>query len=162
MNENLIALKLMLDTLGESADISSIDDRKRVQKAVYLGQQAGVDLGYSFGWYLMGPYSSSLTRDYFQLDEEREVREREFKGKRLRSDAEAKLKRLVPMLTTPHQFKYGKEDWLELLASYHYLRTASGQTEEKAAGVMKRQKGHLAPYVDLAKDTLTKYKLLTT
>lgn len=60
MDSNLIALKLFLDDLGVSADIETIDDRKRVQKAVYLGQAAGADLGYRFGWYLLGPYSPSL------------------------------------------------------------------------------------------------------
>ncbi|HZZ71301.1 MAG TPA: hypothetical protein VFE24_03555, partial [Pirellulales bacterium] len=60
MNPNSIAIKLMLDELGIPETIATVDDRKRVQKAVYLGQRAGMNLGYRFGWYVRGPYSSAL------------------------------------------------------------------------------------------------------
>ena len=63
MEPRLIALRLYLDQLGVSSDIETVSDRKRVQKAVYLGQLSGVDFGYRFGWYLMGPYSTTLTED---------------------------------------------------------------------------------------------------
>ena len=58
MDAKLITLRLFLDALGQSVDIETVDDRKRVQKAVYLGQLSGVDLGYRFSWYVMGPYST--------------------------------------------------------------------------------------------------------
>lgn len=66
MDQRSAALKLVLDHLGTN-DISTVDDRMEVQKAVYLAQKAGVSLGYSYGWYVRGPYSPSLTRDYYDL-----------------------------------------------------------------------------------------------
>ena len=69
MENKLIALKVLLDQLGVPDSIETIDDRKRVQKAVYLGQLSGVDLGYRFGWYVFGPYSPALTKDYYSLAE---------------------------------------------------------------------------------------------
>ena len=67
MERGRIALKLFWMNPGIPCDIDTLDDRKLIQKAVYLGQLSGVDLGYRFGWYIRGPYSTSLTRDYFSL-----------------------------------------------------------------------------------------------
>jgi uncharacterized protein YwgA len=160
MNENIVALKVVLDALGESSDISSLDDRKRIQKAIYLGQRTGVDLGYRFGWYIRGPYSTSLARDYYQLADELQVRERDFEGKKLRSDAATKLQALAPLFQPPPNFKLDKEDWLELLASWDYLRTVSRQDAEKARATIHEEKPRLAPYIDEAAAALKRYKLL--
>ena len=56
MEEKLVVLKLFLDELGIPDSIDTVDERKRIQKAAYLGQLSGVDLGYRYGWYKMGPY----------------------------------------------------------------------------------------------------------
>ncbi len=56
METKLLVLKLFLGALGIDDSIETVDDRKRVQKAVYLGQLSGIDLGYRYGWYRMGPY----------------------------------------------------------------------------------------------------------
>ena len=81
MEQKLIALKMFLDALGVPETIDTIDDRKRVQKAVYLGQLSGIDLGYRFGWYLKGPYSPALTRDYFGLAEAIGLGDDEYRGR---------------------------------------------------------------------------------
>jgi hypothetical protein len=54
MEKHQIALKLFLDELGVPIDTNNINDRKLAQKAVYLGQLSGVDLGYRFGWFSTG------------------------------------------------------------------------------------------------------------
>lgn len=162
MNEKLAALKLFLEQLGISTDISTRNGRKRVQKAVYLGQLSGVDLGYHFGWYLLGPYSPALTRDYFQLDEDVRATPDAFKGKHLRSDVSDKLKKVAPLFVVPPDLRsaLSTEDWLELLASYHYLRTASGQDSAQAQHTMDHRKGHLSQYVDRAAKVLKQQNLL--
>ena len=160
MSEKLLALKLMLDALGESPAIDTIDDRKRVQKAVYLGQAAGVNLGYGHSWYLMGPYSPSLARDYYQLAEDLQANPEAFEGKRLRRAT--KLSGIINLMNPPEgpPSDLSKEDWLELLASYHYLRKVSGQAHPEALKTLQRQKNHLAPYATEAKRALTQYGLL--
>jgi uncharacterized protein YwgA len=65
MNRRQIALKIVLDTLEISADMSTFDERLALQKAIYLAQQTGVNLGYQFSWYLRGPYSTDLTSDTY-------------------------------------------------------------------------------------------------
>ncbi len=48
MDNKEVALKLILDGVNIDCSIDTLDDRKRVQKAVYLAQLSGVDLGYRF------------------------------------------------------------------------------------------------------------------
>jgi len=47
-------------------DPSSFKDRLRAQKIIYLLQSSGVPLGYSYSWYLHGPYSRQLADDFFE------------------------------------------------------------------------------------------------
>src|SRR5262245_35544812 len=70
MDRQQIGLKLALDALGHALDLADFDRRLILQKTVYLVQAAGVHLGYSYRWYLRGPYSSELTRDAFALQAE--------------------------------------------------------------------------------------------
>jgi uncharacterized protein YwgA len=42
--------------------------RKWFQKVVVLAQEMGIPLGYGFGWYRHGPYSSSLANDGFAIE----------------------------------------------------------------------------------------------
>lgn len=58
--ENIdIANGLIFQKMRISKD--SFDDRLICQKKVYLLQSLGTDLGYSYNWYVRGPYSPSLT-----------------------------------------------------------------------------------------------------
>jgi len=70
MDRQQIGLKLALNALGQDLDLSSFDQRLILQKTIYLVQAANVDLGYSFHWYLRGPYSPALTRDAFGVQAE--------------------------------------------------------------------------------------------
>ena len=60
MDTSLIVLQLVLSELGVEPTIENLDDRIRLQKAMYLSQEAGVRLGYRFSWYVRGPYSQAL------------------------------------------------------------------------------------------------------
>src|SRR3712207_9330456 len=75
VNRHNISIFFFNDTATTEIYTLSLHDalpiyRKRVQKAVYIGQLTGVDLGYRFSWYVKGPYSTALTRDYYDLAED--------------------------------------------------------------------------------------------
>jgi uncharacterized protein YwgA len=146
MENKTLALKLFLDTLGVSSDINSVDDRKRVQKAVYLGQLSGVDLGYRYSWYLMGPYCSALTKDYYALADDLAAGDDLSKGKTLRADLKARLQKIKPYIEVPNSVKLSQENWLELLASYHFLRKVSGHSKKEAERLLSEKKPHVAQY----------------
>lgn len=154
MDARLIVLKLFLEALGEVGDITDFNSRKRLQKAVYLGQLSGVDLGYRYSWYLRGPYSTSLTRDYYALADELERGADDHKKHELNPSARKKLQTIRAFLEPPRGCKLDKDDWLELLASWHYLLNVSRCEEMEAAQIMRNQKPRLAQYIGFAKEAV--------
>jgi len=161
MDSNLIALKLFLDELRVSSDIETIDDRKRVQKAIYLGQAAGADLGYRFGWYLMGPYSTSLTNDYFRLADAFLSGDKNYEGKVLTKTYRTALQKVRKILEVPQNVALQVEDWLELVSSIHFLRHIRKQTRDKALHTIKAEKPRLYRYANEAEKKLAAAKLLS-
>jgi uncharacterized protein YwgA len=55
-------------------------ERLLLQKRVYFIQQFGAPLGYSFGWYVHGPYSSDLARDGFEIENVSRIVNRDWTG----------------------------------------------------------------------------------
>src|ERR1700733_999474 len=101
MEERCVALKLLLDELAVPSQIDTVADRKRVQKAVYLVQQTGLDLGYQYSWYLMGPYSAALTRDYYDLAASLNEGDEDFPPVELRGAVLERLQRVKPLMEVP-------------------------------------------------------------
>lgn len=150
MDAKLIALRLFLDSMDIPATIDTVDDRKRVQKAVYLAQVAGADLGYRFSWYLMGPYSPSLTEDYYAMDEKADELKAATKGRKLHEAYQSVLSDVRRDIRKPDDVMLADEQWLELLASYHYLRRVSRLSHNDAADQIAKQKSHLHSYLSQA------------
>lgn len=148
MSNNLLALKLLLENFGVNTDISNVDLRKEKQKAVYLAKIEGADLGYSYGWYVRGPYSPSLTADYYELSRQ------EVGTGQLRADLQAAVERARNKyyLTSPAEFPI--HNWLELLASLHYLRKTSKYDAEKARQTIRDKKPHLTEHIAAAEGIL--------
>jgi len=160
MEAKLIALKLILDELEIPDTIDTIDDRKRVQKAVYLGQLAGVQLGYRFGWYKKGPYSPDLTKDYYALEEAIGIGESDYKHVKLQNAVKSQLERVKPLLIVPSGVALEQEDWLELVASVHYLAKISKRDEQRTKAVLEDEKPQLVPYLDAARHQLLSVQML--
>jgi hypothetical protein len=159
MESSLAALKLVLDDLDVALDVSAIYRRKTIQKAIYLAQRAGVDLGYRFGWYIRGPYSPPLATAYYGLAEA--LASDEAIGPReLRSDLRNRLKAIRPLMDVPSGLSLHQADWLELLASLHYLLTIRNQDLEKATTTLQKEKPNLAPYVAQANQALGTHGLI--
>jgi uncharacterized protein YwgA len=155
MNKGHIALKLFLDQLKIPLEVETLDDRKRVQKAVYLGQLTGVDLGYRFGWYIMGPYCTRLTRDYFSLAESLASGDRGWEGKHLIRPARDALSPIIGVLSVPAEVSLSQEDWLELVASLHYLMTVSKLDKQAAYEVLRKEKQHVCAFTEEAEEALS-------
>lgn len=99
---------------GYEFSMGNFSGRPSLQKVVYLLQAFGVSLGYSFSWYLRGPYCSSLATKAFTPDRVYNFSDHDtqFKDRR----AQKKLPRFP-------KFIRGKDlESLEILASAHYLR----------------------------------------
>lgn len=65
MHRRAAVVAAMLKELGVPMSIEKMEDRIAMQKAIYLAQVSGADLGYRFNWYVRGPYCPDLARDYY-------------------------------------------------------------------------------------------------
>lgn len=142
MANRLTALRAILDELNVPLQIDSVENRLIVQKAVYLAQTA-VPLGYSYGWYLKGPYSPRLTRDYYEYAQ----------SDHLTPDVELKdsVKNSLRPIRNLIQNKPDEASlagWLELLASLHFLMKNWKYDKDAAAGKIMETKPHLNHIVD--------------
>ncbi|GMT42028.1 MAG: hypothetical protein IEMM0002_0439 [bacterium] len=162
MEPRLIVIKLFLKELDIPSEIRTVDDRKKIQKAIYLGQLSGVDLGYRFSWYLMGPYCPDLSKEYYSLVEAIESGDKGYKEMRIVPSLGKKLRKIRPLLSVPEDVKkkLKQEEWLELVSSLHFLIKISGYTKKKADDLLKNQKPRLSKYVKKAKEKLLRHKLL--
>ena len=160
MDSKIVVLNLFLKELDVPATIDTIDDRKLVQKAVYLGQLSGVDLGYRFGWYLRGPYCPSLTVDYYKLSDALESEGAECTGKELRGSIRRDLQRIKPILAPPAGVPLKQPEWLELLASVHFLQRISRMSLDEARNELKVRKPTLESWVDHAQEQLRQFGFL--
>jgi hypothetical protein len=163
MDPKVVSLKLVLDELGVSPSIATLRDRKRVQKAIELAQASGVDLGYTFGWYIRGPYSARLTKDYFALDEAlRGGDDHPESGYELRPEAIEKLAKLKSIITPPSGADLDQPEWLELLASLHYLESSRSLPRSEVDSFLREKKTHIAHHIKVGRSSLQRSGLLHT
>jgi uncharacterized protein YwgA len=160
VNKDHILLKLILDRIGFGyIEIDNFDKRKTLQKKIYLLQLTGVDLGYRYNWYLKGPYCPALANDTFTLREEIKY-DHEFDNYQLNSKTISRfdtLDKITKITCLPDISRTSEPEWLELLASLHYLKHIAywaGKDNpefEEVFNKLKESKPHFANKKDLAK-----------
>lgn len=64
-----IGAKTILSMVAGRFDLKrdTTEDRLKLQKAIYLLQAHGLQLGYGFSWYRYGPYSQDLVSDAYSV-----------------------------------------------------------------------------------------------
>lgn len=70
MTDRQRLLKLVAEHIEVDAGQESFENRLILQKAIYLVQAKDINLGYSFSWYLHGPYCKELTYDAYASKDE--------------------------------------------------------------------------------------------
>jgi uncharacterized protein YwgA len=157
MDKDHILLKLMLDRIGfGNIEIDTFEKRKILQKKIYLLQLSGTDLGYRYNWYLQGPYCPTLANDTYTLREEVKY-DSEFNKYELNSKTKSKLDTLDKIFILPDTLETNEPEWLELLASLHYLKHIaywpgkSNPEFEEIFEKLKESKPHFTDKIDLAK-----------
>jgi hypothetical protein len=162
MDRQQIGLKLALNALGLDLDLSTFDRRLILHKTVYLVQAAKVDLGYTFNWYLRGPYSPGLTSDAFALRAELTQNADELKDWKLDPVSLERLARLREVLQAiPAETRARR---LELFASVHFLlRTRQAKSSDVAvlrAVLLRNEKDFSEPDIRQAIEDLMQHDLL--
>lgn len=139
MERRQIGLKLVMDHLRLDGKVDSFEDRLILQKATYLAQAAGVNLGYYYRWYLRGPYCPAVAEDGFAIKAELSQGIDETKNWVLDAGSVGKLKRIRAMMGVIPRKELAKK--LELLASVHFLvdrRQVSGRNPREIAQTLRR------------------------
>lgn len=112
---NSLVIGGILKRIYKSFDMSSFSNRLKLQKIVYLLQQSDINLGYTFAWYLYGPYSVDLMRDGFNLANFNRIAPVGFSEKTIENKFEEFLKKIEP-----HK---NSDFWLEIATSIHALKS---------------------------------------
>ncbi len=105
-----------------NVSLDRFNDRLRLQKLGYLVQALGASGGFTFSWYLRGPYSSSLTRMLYGEEEIGILG----KKQRLSDDEKTIMQNLKKLLGN----KLDDPELLELYASAWYLLPKQNVTKE--------------------------------
>lgn len=116
MNNIDIANGIVFQRLAISKD--SFDDRLICQKKIYLLQSLGTNLGYTYNWYVRGPYSPALTTYlYTNLDV---LASHDYSDCKLAEIAEKNIQ-CVNHLEREKRSDFTAASWYELLASLLYI-----------------------------------------
>ena len=131
MNRNQISLSLVLGASEVPISVQDFGSRLMVQKAIYLLQQAGIEMGYPYSWYIRGPYSSRLADDLFYVADLEKDEAEELKAYTLGEKTRAIVER-VKNLLAPDKGARERAKHLELVASVLFLiRTGQAKPNEE-------------------------------
>lgn len=123
MEARFIVLQRYLEALGVGTAIETIDQRRTIQKAVYLGQElAGVNLGYWYAWGATGPHSEEVARGCHEIAQAHAAGDLPGPDQELLPAVASPLKALQPLLQVPEGVSLTQPEWLETLAVLVYLR----------------------------------------
>lgn len=118
MDRRQIGFKLTMDALGRGVTVGSFEDRLILQKAMYLAQAAGVQLGYFYRWYLYGPYCPQVADDAFAVNTDVAQGMNDAEDWELDAESKCKLARIRNWMEGEDR---DVARTLELLASVHFL-----------------------------------------
>ena len=113
-------------------DMDLFSHRLILQKKIFLLQEAGYDLGYNFGRYLRGPYSSALATDGYKIKASENI-----SGGDGCSDEGIKV---ISEIEEGHKNDAG---WFELVATIVYLVKKEKKTKEEVISFILENKPHI-------------------
>lgn len=160
MADQTTVLQLVLNELGVANNISTQDERIAIQKLVCLTQEAGLQMGYGFNWYVRGPYSPSLTSDYYQIASTRETVETDATKFVLLQSAKDAVGKVAMVKEVPAAVALPDVLWLELVASVAFLMRKYRYGVEAAREKIQNTKPALAPYFDVGHQRLLEVGIL--
>ena len=129
MNPDILAG--IVKNFYNSFNMKTFENRLKIQKIIYLMQAYGLNIGYTYGLYLYGPYSTELTRDAFSMPDFTCIKKIAFSNK----EDQKKFNSFIRFMGDR------KEDplWLEIAASVHLLRKNYGFSHNKIIYFIKRK-----------------------
>jgi len=149
---------------NEPINMQTFEDRLLLQKRVYFLQEFGIPFGYSFGWYVRGPYSSELARDGFESEPISKLFHEKWQDLSNSlpgiegSDKEA-LEKARAFFNKIRESGLSEERFLELASSLHFLKNTWFPGDYfKAAELLRKLKPKFSiSEIEVARELLEKY-----
>lgn len=137
---NTLLAPVYQDVYGEQFISGDFSKRVKMQKLIYLLQEAGVSIGdYNFHWYEHGPYSQQLQDDILKITD------RDNRHISYSESAKVIINRLKNVLANNQLCD--DTTWIDCLASLQYLRRyvcSYNASDEKIVEKLQERK----PYLD--------------
>ena len=138
-----ILKEIFKETNYDDFNYGRLDDRIALQKTVYLLMNMGVNVGdYSFEWGKYGPYSLALDVDAFKCSQSA-FRE----GIAFSEVTSKKIEKIVEYIKEGQEKYsiYTRTNWLESIASLHYLKYVLHikESEQVVLDALQERKEHL-------------------
>ena len=127
MRERQYLITYYRGLFGEPIDMRTFENRLLLQKRVYFVEEFGVPFGYTFGWYIRGPYSSDLARDGFEIESLSKIVNQKWDemSKLIPQPNEADedaLEKTREFFSSIREVNIGESRFLEIASSLHYLK----------------------------------------
>jgi len=133
-----INLKLYLDELGLNHENKTLNNRITIQKAVFIGQCAGIDMGFHYEWHIRGPYSRDLTPVYYRFNRHFNDGETEYEYCSLKEKVKERISEFKDIIKPPDDVKLETPQWLEFIASIMYLMNVFDGDENKVKSQLRK------------------------
>lgn len=161
MREQSIALGIALKYLDNFC-LHNFTDRILVQKKIYCAQMLGVDFGFSYNWYLRGPYSPGLTSLAFEAISQGSEQLSDYQ---LNEEVISKLDMVSTIANDERKMELSEASWLELIASVHYLTCEASWIKDRTKEAIweklhEYKPKYSRPHFENAWDVLTNYRVL--
>lgn len=144
MEPRLNVIVAALIELGVPISVDSAAQRAHLQNAIYIAQEAGLELGYNFAWHGVGPFSDDLADDYYEA------------ARKLRWGGASIIRPLVPfyanrlrevkaMLVAPNR-QMSSEQWTDLLATAHFLHVYAKRSDVQIRDLLRQHGARLSAF----------------
>jgi uncharacterized protein YwgA len=111
---NSIGLSGIIKRIYPNFDLSTFNNRLKLQKVIYLLQASGINLGYKFNLYHFGPYSPQLTKTAYCIEDFSKAKEVGFEDDVI----EKKFKQFIEHISKVKD----NVKWLELSSTIHLFK----------------------------------------
>ena len=137
---NRLLTVLYKDIFEKKPDKNSFDDRLKLQKLVYLLEEAGRNVGdYNFSWYKHGPYSQKLQYDILDINEYNQA-------KNINYTEESKIVMKAIKKLIEAKKVYTTEERIETVSSLLYLKkymTSLNKSDKDLINIFETKKPNL-------------------
>lgn len=142
-------LNLLLKHL-EWLNINTFEQRKILQKTIYILREMGVKIRYTYNWYIHGPYSPQLADDAYEIQFNQGYHNDEIEGYCFKGEVKEIIERFKKLFKDREK----DDEWLELIGSLLFLRNYHDLDDEKLKTLLLTRKEKFSKKPELVDEAI--------